>query len=662
MRFVSIIALAAIGSFGLPTGLAAQEHDQERVQAKPVERLSPLPLAEYGELPDVEDATMSPSGNRVALIAEVNGKRSIVAIEGQSNIIANMPVGDLKIRGIEWVGENRLLLITSQTEDLGRNFTTDKAEFFIGRVLPIDPGAEAGMIFANKRNLMGAIAGNHGIRKIGDRYFGYYGAILLKKDFRGDYAFDHGRPFLYRVDMQDFSAKKIATAARPGHDNDWLIDANGEIAATFDINDNNGNWTLRNADSKVIAKGNNPLSRIGLMGFSNDGQSILLSERNEDGVRWMQVPTEGGDLTEFLPNISVERLFFDDQSGQLMGYKERGGKERIIFSDKVKEAALRKVQRAFNSFDTRPVDWTSDMSKVIVRTAGNRDSGTWFSVDVANLRAHPLAYERLKIEQKYVGPVSTFKYEASDGMKMSGILTLPPDREAKNLPAVVLPHGGPHARDKETFDWWAQAYASRGYAVFQPNFRGSTGVSDDFVSAGYGEWGRKMQTDKSDGLAALAKEGIVDPKRACIVGASYGGYAALAGVTLQKGIYRCAVAVAPVSDIKDMYQQDYQASGKERTTKAALLNQLGPRDGWDAVSPLRVADQADAPIMLIHGRDDIVVPYSHSSKMADKLKDAKKPHEMVSLDGEDHWLSRSETRRTMLEAAVGFVEKHNPAD
>jgi len=171
-----------------------------------------------------------------------------------------------------------------------------------------------------------------------------------------------------------------------------------------------------------------------------------------------------------------------------------------------------------------------------------------------------------------------------------------------------------------------------------------------------------MQTDKSDGLRALADAGIIDPDRACIVGASYGGYAALAGVTLQQGIYKCAVAVAPVTDIRRMYREDYKASGSSRTTKVALREQLGDPDVWDSVSPERFAKQADAPILLIHGKDDTVVPYVHSKQMADALKDEKKPYELVTLDGEDHWLSLSETRQKMLQATMAFVQKHNPAD
>jgi dipeptidyl aminopeptidase/acylaminoacyl peptidase len=171
-----------------------------------------------------------------------------------------------------------------------------------------------------------------------------------------------------------------------------------------------------------------------------------------------------------------------------------------------------------------------------------------------------------------------------------------------------------------------------------------------------------MQSDISDGLAELARRGIVDPKRACIVGASYGGYAALAGVTLQHGIYRCAVAVAPVSDLGDMYSTDIRESGDSAMVKNSLRESLGNPATFSDVSPRKHAAQADAPILLVHGKDDTVVPFKQSQAMADALKNAGKPYELVVMPNEDHWLSRSATRQQMLEAAMRFVQQHNPAN
>ncbi|MEL6529446.1 MAG: S9 family peptidase, partial [Pseudomonadota bacterium] len=288
------------------------------------------------------------------------------------------------------------------------------------------------------------------------------------------------------------------------------------------------------------------------------------------------------------------------------------------------------------------------------------DSGSWFNVDLENLSASALGYERMAVTPEKVGKISTITYQAGDGLEIEAILTLPPGKDPTNLPLVVFPHGGPTGQDDAVFDWWAQAVAYRGYAVLQPNFRGSTNRDRAFIRAGYGEWGRKMQTDLSDGIAHLAAEGIVDPSRACIMGASYGGYAALAGVTLQQGIYRCAVSFAGVSDLTRLTRTEIRESGSNSMVKRVLKEEIGQGRELKDISPRRFADRADAPVLLIHGKDDVVVPFEQSFIMADALKDAGKPYELISLEGEDHWLSRSETRVETLRAAIKFLEEHNP--
>ncbi|MBO9557751.1 MAG: S9 family peptidase, partial [Caulobacter sp.] len=195
-------------------------------------------------------------------------------------------------------------------------------------------------------------------------------------------------------------------------------------------------------------------------------------------------------------------------------------------------------------------------------------------------------------------------------------------------------------------------------------FRGSTGYGQKFVAAGYGEWGAKMQTDLSDGVAYLAAQGIVDPKRVCIMGSSYGGYAALAGVTLQKGVYRCSVAVSAVSDVGRLMRDDVLKYGDRSTMVRDEKRLFGVESlsdpKLDARSPDEHAADADAPILLIHGKDDTVVPFAHATAMASALKKAGKPYEFVVLDGEDHWMSSSATRLQKLTAAIAFIEKHNP--
>ncbi len=208
----------------------------------------------------------------------------------------------------------------------------------------------------------------------------------------------------------------------------------------------------------------------------------------------------------------------------------------------------------------RLVSQSDDWRKLIVQVTGDSEGYMYALLDLAAGKANLISDVYKDIGSQDIAPVKTVSYTAGDGLKLFAYLTLPRGRDAKSLPLVVLPHGGPAARDYPGFDWWSQALASRGYAVLQPQFRGSEGFGWDFLSAGFGEWGRKMQTDLSDGVRDLVRQGIADPKRVCIVGASYGGYAALAGATIDTGVYRCAVAVAGISDPKGFLQwrQDLQ--------------------------------------------------------------------------------------------------------
>jgi dipeptidyl aminopeptidase/acylaminoacyl peptidase len=208
--------------------------------------------------------------------------------------------------------------------------------------------------------------------------------------------------------------------------------------------------------------------------------------------------------------------------------------------------------------------------------------------------------------------------------------------------------------------------AAQGYAVLRPNYRGST-TTQTFQNAGYGEWGRKMQTDLSDGVRYLAKQGTIDPARVCIVGASYGGYAALAGVTLDPGIYRCAVSVAGISDLKKMlvWEKQKENGGTHVGTRSwnRYMGVKGPDDPvLDTISPIKHIDRVKVPVLLIHGKDDTVVDYDQSEVMLKAMQKAGKQVELVTMKKEDHWLSRSETRLLMLQTSMAFLKANNPTD
>jgi dipeptidyl aminopeptidase/acylaminoacyl peptidase len=623
---------------------------------------APPPLEAYGDLPGIEDVAISPSGKGMAILGRVDGKRQLVVLDGEHKVRGMVPASDAKIRDIRWIGEEAVLLETSVTQNLDPIFTADKAELWGALVIPLD-GAKPWLVFDKSQYIAKTITGDYGTRFLDGKWQGFFSGIEFAKTMAGPSIIGSKRA-LYAVDLNDNSTRRVAELTASGQRRTWLIDGSGQPAATFDISVTTGRWEISNRQGKTLASGANPTGGVNLCCFGKDGLSILygLDDDTTGESDLFEVPLAGGSPTKVFDKIRITRLYIDKNNSRLLGYLDGSVTHRPIFFDTAKQTAMRKVMRAFPKLSVELRDWTPDFSHLLVRTSGNDDSGSWYSVDMVKLKADVVGSERPLIVAEKVGPISTLSYRASDGMELDGVLTLPPGREAKNLPVIMLPHGGPTSHDEAVFDWWAQAFASRGYAVFQPNFRGSTNRDDSFRRAGYGQWGRKMQTDISDGLAELARLGIADPKRACIMGASYGGYAALAGVTLQKGFYRCAVADAPVSDLADFYSTENRESGNARMTWRSLRESLGSPSTFAEVSPRKHAVQASAPIMLIHGKDDTVVPFKHSTAMADALKAAGKPYELVVMREEDHWLSRAATRKQMLEAAMRFVQQHNPAD
>lgn len=618
----------------------------------------------YGRLPAFEQAAISLSGTRVALVGMLNGTRSIVIIGNDNKAQRTFPIGDLKIDRLRWAGDDRLLVEYRNTAVLGLGFTADKAELTTMMVLSVADGSHWN-IFEHERLIAGGFRRFYGLEQRADRWYGYFSGITL--DQTGSElgpALGSTQPVLYEVDLTSHKTRAIAARSDdPTGRRDWVIGPDGAVAATFDIRDRSGDWTIRNAAHEVIASGRNARGDVGLLGLGRAGNSVMYIQEDETSGtrRYYELALAGGNPTKLATGGAAGEPLFDKHTRELIGYFTEEDYPQTRFFDDHRNAVIRGIANAFPGRYAQLRDWNGNFHRYIVETQGGGDPGTWWLLDVDAGSTVALGTSYL-VPAALVGPVSVVNFQASDGLKMSGVLTLPPNRDAKHLPVIVFPHGGPAARDYPSFDWWAQAFAVQGYAVFQPNFRGSTGFGAAFERAGHGEWGRRMQTDISDGLAELAREGIVDAKRACIMGGSYGGYAALAGVTVQQGVYRCAVSVAGVADLKELYQDEVHRSAHSSAMIEALDDVLGKYETFDDISPIHFAARADAPVLLIHGKDDTVVNYSQSKDMERALRSAGKPVELVTLAGEDHWLSKSATRLEMLTRASEFIRRYNPPD
>ena len=627
-------------------------------------RAAPPPVESYGRSPAASDLSLSPSGKRSAFLATNAAGRRIVIQEVGGKLLATVNPGALKLRDISWAGDGFLLISTSSTVNLGEDWGF-KHE--LGRIEVLNLRTLKTIdVFTNAPTIADFVLGSYGVGQRGGRWYGYFGGITLGDEgHRTDVYADHGYPDLYEVDLETGAERLVARGSE--HSHDWVVSPAGEVLAHSDYDGRSGRWRLLAGGSsggrELLAR-NTPLNAMSLSGQGRSPGTLLVEDATGDGVVIEEIAVPDGKVQALFSDQSVTQLIFDQNTGLLLGAKLRGAEGARMF-DAGLQAKLRGALKAFPGRYTELLAYDPAFDAMIVETEGPGDAGTYWYVDIPTRSADPIGKARPDLPADQIGPMHMFAYKAADGLALEGVLTLPPGREAKGLPLVVMPHGGPiGVRDDAQFDWWAQALAAQGYAVFQPNYRGSVGYGLEFERKGYGEWGRKMLSDMTDGVAALAAEGIVDPKRTCIVGGSYGGYAALAGVTLQHGRYRCAVAVAGVSDLWALKTYDLDRNGTDnefaRYWKIEVHGEARDEPSLDQISPARHAAAADAPVLLIHGKDDTVVPIDQSRRMLSALKGAGKPVEMVELPGQDHWLSDEATRIQMLKASVAFVLKNNP--
>ena len=622
---------------------------------------APAPLSAYGSLPTIEQVAISPSG-RLLAIDVVKGDQRTIVIQDivAKSIVTGLRVGDVKIRQLEWAGDGHLIITSSATSGI-LGVLADRGEWFVASDFNVTTHRLTPLL-GDTDNAGNMIDGVPMVRLIDGK------PTLFATSVR--FTLDEGMSTLFRIDLDTDHSSPVFDVG--GYEaSDLTVGADGRPAALAQYDAVSKKWTLkvwssnswRPAEAKVA-----DIETPDVLGLGRDGHSILVGQYEDSHYTLRELSPDGAHFSDPLPGPSTGETISDPVSHRLLGMVGLDGDERhSFFYDPDDQLKWRAVEAAFPGRSVSLASWSDDRQRMVVQVDSPTDGPSYALVDLANSITLSLggAYSGLGPED--ISPVQAVRFKAADGLDISGYLTTPRGRDAKNLPLVVFPHGGPAARDEPGFDWWAQAMASRGYAVLQVNYRGSDGFGWDFMSAGFGQWGRKMQTDLSDGVRYLAGQGTIDPKRVCIVGASYGGYAALAGAAIDTGVYRCAVDVSGPAELSKFvaWARDRDGDHGGELTQRYWTRYMGADNLADphleAISPVDQADKVNIPVLIIHGKDDTVVPFEQSQMMADALKKAGKPYDFVILNHEDHWLSRSDTRLQMLQATVDFLEKNNPA-
>jgi dipeptidyl aminopeptidase/acylaminoacyl peptidase len=623
--------------------------------------LASVPLEVYGRLPALEDVALSPDGSRIAFVRTTQNTRIVAVVSlADHKALGGLRVGKERLRSLEWADDSHLMIETSATA-LPWGFLGEEQEWHMLQVYDVDKHKSMPVPDPTRLHefstLMNVISGRVMVRHVDGRTVLFVPAIYIEgQTLRA----------LIRVDLQTWSERVVNRGSAATQQ--WLVDAGGEIIAEQDYNDPQQHWTLkirRDGRLQEAVSGQEAIDYPHILGFGPNADTLLLQTLEGEDPVWRLVSLRDGTLgAPMAERKELDIPIEDHRTYRMIGGVHAGDDARYVFFDPTLQRRWDTVLNAFAEERLRLVSASDDFQKFVVQVDGATHG---FAYELVDLSAHTAA----RIGDVYEGgtpplEVRRISYPAADGFQIPAYLTLPRARAEKNLPLIVLPHGGPASHDVAHFDWWAQALADQGYTVLQPNYRGSN-LSQRFLAAGFGQWGRKMQTDLSDGVRYLVKDGIADPARVCIFGASYGGYAALAGVTLDPGVYRCAISVAGISDLKRMLNwvndKHFRRNNYEQRYWDRFMGASGPDDPvLNEISPIKHIDALNVPVLLIHGRDDTVVPFEQSSVMADALRRAKKEVQFVTLQHEDHWLSRSETRLQMLQASVAFLRTHNPPD
>lgn len=475
-------------------------------------------------------------------------------------------------------------------------------------------------------------------------------------------------PDVYRIDVT--TGKKTQIVAGQIGVMDWSADLSGRVRVGTGYNDssrtsrllyrNESESKFRVIDRADLRKDESLINPLLFVPGTDHALVVRPNEKGKDAVVEIDLLTLATIKTVYTaPNdADVREVLVSSDGSGIIGVVNSDDPQSIRWIDPVLADLQASFDKSVPNKNVSILSMNRDRSRFLLSIDRADTPGAIYFFDINNPTMNRLANVNEAVGTNPLNPVKAIRYKARDGLEIEAILTLPKHKPAKALPVVVMPHGGPWAHDTLTYDYWAQFVASRGYAVIQPNFRGSTGYGEAFVDMGKGQMGLKMQDDVSDALHWAVAEGLADPKRACIMGASYGGYAAMWGIAREPDLFRCAISIAGVANLR-----------REVNDFGGALRAGQYKDSWKAmtpdfaaVSPINAVDRIKAPLLLVHGKKDVTVDAVQSDSMNSKMRGAGKQVEYLPLPEADHYFTRQADREALLGAVERFLAKHNPAD
>lgn len=598
-----------------------------------------IPLQHFFKNPEKTAYKISPDGNHISWLADFEGRLNIYIQKttgGESKRLTSITERDL--RSYFWLNDFQLAFFKDNNGDENDHFHV--VDIINAEVKDLTP-------FENvKVELVDELEDNEN-------------EVLIMMNKRNSELFD-----VYKLKTD--TGEIILIEENPGNITGWITDHNGDIKLAVTTDGVNTSLLYRNDQTlpfKTILttnfkEGVSPL----FFDFDND-QFYALSNVNRDKVAIVRFDPKTATETEILfehPDVDADSMGFSKKRKVLTVGVFTTWKQEFKFFDALTEKRYKRLQELIKEdAEIFIVAKNKEENNFIVRTISDISLGNYYLFDEQIDAVIPLANVSPWLKPEELCEMQPIQYKSSDGLTIHGYLTLPKNKKPENLPLIVNPHGGPWVRDTWRFNPEVQFLANRGFAVLQMNYRGSTGYGKKFMEAGFKQWGKKMQDDISDGVRYLISEGIVDKNRVGIYGASYGGYATLAGLTFSPELYACGVDYVGVSNLfsfmetippywKPYLEMMYEMVGHPENDKELLASS----------TPLFHIDKIKAPLFVAQGAMDPRVKKSESDQIVNALRDKNIDVEYMVKDNEGHGFSNEENRFEFYTAMEKFMETH----
>ena len=622
-------------------------------------------IEDFFRLPRYASMAISPDGQHIAALSPVRGRQNLVVLDVPPREATALTAFDGKdVVWFRWVNSKRVMFSTG-------SLATRSDDYRGGALYAIDIDGGAVKQLAEGNGIdetleSGVSAIGHGLRIV--RFLPGEGDDFIAQEMTFDRL---GRQMgeLVRINSRTGRRTNLLLEKPDGAEEEgWVVDNHGVARAMVASGKGRTRIYYRAADDAPWQKldefdsqqpGWEPLA------MAEDDKTLYVSayDGKDKAAIYRYDPAKRtfGEMVARHPQVDLSSLLYD-YDGKVVGVSYDADRLGTAFFDE----QLARVQAAVDKSFPDAVNVLSasrDRSRFIVTSFSDRLPGTYYLFDVKKGRIEYLADMCPWIDPKQMSPMKSVRYKARDGLEIPAYLTLPKGSDGKNLPLVVVVHGGPWiGGDSWWFDPEVQFLASRGYAVLQPEYRGTTRYGWKHYHSSFGEWGLTMQDDVTDGVKWAVAQGIADPKRVCIYGASYGGYAALMGVAKDPDLYRCAVDYVGVSDLNllltatwsDFAYTDYMDYDSKKLVGDVDKDAKRLHD----TSPDQLGARIKVPVLMAYGGADVRVPIEHGTRMKAALDQAGARYEWMVMDGEGHGFRDPANQKAFYSAVEKFLDKN----